>query len=118
MNVLSIGVYYVRYYIEDQCFYLMGRTDVPDEQRMLSIKLGKTKESAIQTLNDLKNLDNKEKDLFVEGKDGIKVRIFYFNSLFIKTYGFESEGISGKCWLNNIDFKKAIKKVEGWQGSK
>lgn len=110
-----IGVYYVRYYANENAFYLLGRTDFAEEQQMLSIKLGETKESAIQTLNDLKNLDSKENDIYVEGMNGMKIRIAYFNSPLVKTYSFESEGVKGRCWMNNIDFKKAIRKLENWQ---
>lgn len=103
----------IRYTKVYKGYILLGQSTNLYETNMHSILLGASKESAIKTLSDLKELKNTigDKPLIVDGvKAGTKIW---------KTWGclcFETEGVSGySAILCSFKYDKAIDAIEAFQ---
>lgn len=109
-NIASGAGYYIRYIGE--VYYLFGVSSNQFENKMPSIRLGKTKEEAILTLTDLKELPKTigKQELVIMGYDEAYTTIWN-NGL--GAIAFRTQRIAGATYcIYYLNLKKATKMIQ------
>lgn len=104
------GIYYgeIRY-ILDGTYVLCGKTDNQFEKTMASIVLGKNKEQAIKSINDLQQFTKNSKNYevgIVEGFDGKTTKIYTYSCGFgLNGLFMETDYVAGKSCVGTYMFQ-------------
>ena len=80
--------------------------------KISNIYLGEDVESALQTLNDMKNLIVNEIASVSVSQPGGDIVLFYRNELGVKQLWTKQDGYAGYSWITLAQLEKAIKKFE------
>jgi len=97
-------------YLKGRGYVLCGKTDNQFEKTMASIFLGVTKESAILTLRDLRDLkDNIKEELVVTSGNPDSMTRIYFDSFY--QLWFSTNGVAGSSWALTWLTEKNLKKI-------
>lgn len=102
-------------------YYLIGSTDNQFEKSGASIFLGETKENMLQSINDLKNLQENGtigQTYILPGLNGKKTEAFIITNLGFRTLYIKTEFVAGKssaagCLLYKLD--KYIKLINEFE---